>query len=128
MDNIESSSGKKYMYLFLIITLLISNVYFFIRYSSAKKSLGIITVGDEIFREGKRALRFMDLMVNLLLSGKVVTDDERIRLENAVRDIGDEAILAKWKAFTESDTEALAQKKLLELLTALIEKVDLSTN
>jgi len=124
----DSSQSNTVAYYFLIVILLLSNVYFFAIYRSAKKNAGLITVSEETFREGKRALKFMDLMVNLLLSGKVVSDDERIRLENAVRDIGDEVILAKWKAFTESDTEAMAQKKLLDLLMALIEKVEVSTN
>ena len=124
----DSSQSNTVAYYFLIVIILLSNVYFFAIYRSAKKNAGLITVSEETFREGKRALKFMDLMVNLLLSGKVVSDDERIRLENAVRDIGDEVILAKWKAFTESDTEAMAQKKLLDLLMALIEKVEVSTN
>ena len=49
--------------------------------------------------------------------------EERLRLENMVRDIDDEEILSAWMIFVESKTEADAQKNVVDLLVTLINKI-----
>ncbi|MFH1099193.1 MAG: hypothetical protein V1723_04750 [Candidatus Uhrbacteria bacterium] len=64
----------------------------------------------------------------LLIDDVLRADDEvgfetRLRLENAVREIGDEAILAQWQKFTGAKTEREAQRALVDLLGVLVGKI-----
>lgn len=71
-----------------------------------------------------KSLYFAQLFVSdFLLSDKTVGFDERLKLENAVRDIQDTEIINKWQGFTDSKDNAQAQKAAGELLNLLLNKM-----
>ncbi len=59
----------------------------------------------------------------ILLSEGVVSFDDRLKLENAVRDINDEEIMFQWEKFTENNGDAEAQKIVGIILDLLIKKI-----
>lgn len=70
-----------------------------------------------------KILDFNDLFIEKVLKAESEIDIEmRSKLENAVKDLNDEAILDKWRAFVGSRTEADAQKRMLDLLEILAKK------
>ena len=58
----------------------------------------------------------------LKVEGEVDTED-RLRLENEIRSIGDEKLLALWQTFVSSKTQADAEKNLWNLFEGLIERM-----
>lgn len=109
--------------IFIIVTglLVVGNVYFALLYASSSKELSVIKKENESFHKNEKALTFMRLFVSKVLKGNIEVDfEDRLRLENTVRDIKDDEILSSWRKFTESKTETSAQeeaKNLLEILT-----------
>lgn len=72
-----------------------------------------------------KVLDFTRMFVKQVLkSDTEVNFDTRLKLENAVRDIKDEKILAQWQAFVNSPDEAQAQRNVKELLDVLVDKVN----
>ena len=70
-------------------------------------------------------LNFSRLFVEKVLEAEAEIDFEtRLELENAVRDLNDVEILAKWNDFTKSDVEAEAQKNVRALLKVLLERME----
>lgn len=68
-------------------------------------------------------LHFARLFVDKVLTQGNVSFEERLQLENAVRDTKDEELLKLWSSFLESKTEAEAQEKVKALLTTLLKKI-----
>jgi hypothetical protein len=52
-----------------------------------------------------------------------VSFDDRLQLENMVRDLKDDAILAEWNKFVNSQTSAEAQGEVKNLLDILVLKI-----
>jgi hypothetical protein len=73
----------------------------------------------------QQAVTFLQAFVDKVLRAQgEVSFDDRLQLENMVRDLKDDAILAEWNKFVNSQTPAAAQeevKNLLELLTRKIQ-------
>src|SRR5207244_3753998 len=59
----------------------------------------------------------------VLKSNQEVSFDDRLRLENAVRDLNDPDILAKWQKFTQSQDQSEVQKSVVDLLETLVKKI-----
>jgi hypothetical protein len=53
-----------------------------------------------------------------------VSFDDRLSLENAVRDTKDTQLLAQWNSFTAAKDEAGAQQEMKSLLSLLISKMN----
>lgn len=71
-----------------------------------------------------RLINFTDLFVNqVLLAAGEVDFETRLKLENAVRGLKDEALLAEWKTFVASTNEAAAQTQVKRLLGMLLERI-----
>ncbi len=73
---------------------------------------------------GNKSLDFTQLFVqDFLLSSKTVGFEERLKLENSVRDIQDQEIFSKWQEFTNSGDNGQAQKSAGELLNLLLSRI-----
>jgi len=71
-----------------------------------------------------KILQFTNLFVNKVLQAQTeVSFDDRLKLENAVRDLNDPQILSQWEKFTNSQTESDAQQQVKNLLALLIKKI-----
>ena len=59
----------------------------------------------------------------VLQSNTEVSFDDRLKLENAVRDLNDPQILAQWEKFSNSANEADAQTQTKNLLDLIVNKI-----
>ena len=107
----------------IILILLAGNVFLGSRYIAGQKELRETQAVLTNQKINERTLEFTKLFITKVLKAEAEVDfDTRLQLENAVRDIGDEEILAQWQKFTESKTETEAQEQTKNLLSVLVEK------
>lgn len=79
----------------------------------------------ETQKTNSKVLAFTKLFLEKVLKAQAgVSFEERLRLENAARDIGDAQILAQWQKFTASTTEMSAQEEVKNLLVLLAGKIE----
>ena len=70
------------------------------------------------------AMGFLQLfMEKVLKTDKEVSFEDRLKLENAVRDINDPVVLQKWEVFIGATTEAQIQAAVKDLLQVLIDRI-----
>jgi len=110
----------------IIFLLVLGNVFFGYSYFRTYKELQTVkSVGANV-ESNKKVANFALLFIKKVLQAdKEVDFETRLSLENAVRELNDEEIMAEWQKFTGSKTEADAQnsvKRLLELLITKIQK------
>lgn len=68
---------------------------------------------------------FNKLFIEKVLKAEEKIDfEERLKLENMVRNLNDEEILIQWQKFTESKTETEAQDNVKDLLYILVNKTE----
>jgi hypothetical protein len=71
-----------------------------------------------------KVLQFADLFISKVLRAQgEISFDERLKIENAVRDTHDQAILDQWEKFVGAQDEADAREQIKNLLQLLIRKV-----
>jgi Na+-transporting NADH:ubiquinone oxidoreductase subunit NqrC len=110
--------------LIIILILLVGNVFLGIKYFSVIKELRQTQAALEIQVINDKVLEFANLFIEKVLKSETEVDFEtRLKLENAVRNLGDEEILNQWQKFTESKTESDAQAEVKNLLGMLINKI-----
>ena len=110
--------------LVLIAILLAGNAFFAMQYMAAQSQLQDTQAALTAQKVNERTLAFTKLFIeNVLQSDQEVDFDTRLLLENSVRAIGDEQILAQWKRFTESSSETQAQAEVKNLLGLLISRL-----
>lgn len=116
----------KLLLVLLGLALIAGNIYFGVKYFTARADikeartlLAAKTTNDKI-------IEFTKLFVVKVLKAEAEVDFEtRLKLENAVRDLKNEEILAQWQKFTESQTEIEAQTQVKNLLDMLVNKIKL---
>ena len=93
-------------------------------YIEVKKELQATKEALKIQKINDKNLGFTKLFIEQVLQAEKEIDFEtRLKLENAVRGIGDEEIFTQWQKFIESKTEAEAQKGVKNLLDLLVHKI-----
>ena len=123
--------NKPKIILIIILILLAGNVflgvkYFFlgVKYFSVVKELRQTKTALQTQTTNEKVLEFSKLFIKEVLKAETeVNFDTRLKLENAVKNLGDEAILNQWQKFTESKTEVQAQKEVKNLLEMLMNKI-----
>lgn len=98
----------------IVIILLASNAFFAIKYFSVQQRLdevlGSIQTNDKI-------KFFNNVFIDKVLKAQgPVSYEDRLILENAVVDTNDKKIIDQWHLLLESQTEAEAQKGVVDLL------------
>lgn len=108
----------------IILILLAANVLVGVKYFSVIKELRQTQAALEIQKTNDKVLEFTQLFIAKVLKAEAEVDFEtRLKLENAVRNLGDEAILTQWTKFVESKTEVDAQQEVKNLLEMLVNKI-----
>jgi hypothetical protein len=108
----------------VILILLAGTLFFGVKYFAAQKELQQTRVALETQKTNDKVLEFTKLFIAEVLKAKTEVDFEtRLKLENAVRNLGDEEILVRWSKFVESKTEAGAQEEVKNLLEMLVGKI-----
>ena len=117
-------SKEKTIWIIVLVILLVSNLFFFKKYSAAKKEIQEIKRPIEIQRINEEVLNFAKFFIEKVLKAEGEVDFEtRLKLETAVRELKDEEILAQWQKFVDSQTEIEAQQEVKNLLELLISKI-----
>lgn len=120
------NNPKVLLLIVLAFALLAGNVFLGIQYTASQKELKETQGALKVQNINGKTLAFTQLFIEKVLKSESEVDfDTRLQLENAVRGIGDEEILAQWQKFTESKTEAEAQQQVKNLLELLVRKVEM---
>jgi hypothetical protein len=110
--------------LIIIIVLLISNFYVFLQYLLVRGEVIQLRNAVTAQKINAKTLVFTKLFIKKVLKAEGEIDYEtRFRLESAVRDLNDEAILSQWQKFVDSKTEGDAQTAVKNLLDTLADKI-----
>lgn len=116
--------NKPKIILTLILVLLAGNAFFGVEYFSVAKELRQTQTIRETQETNDKVLEFTKLFIEEVLKAEAEVDFEtRLKLENAVRNLEDEEILAQWSKFVESKTEDGAQIEVKNLLEMLVNKI-----
>jgi len=111
----------KVLIIILGICLIGSNLFFTYRYFSVTKELELTTEKQKI---NISVLYFTQLfMAKVLRGGEVVSFDDRLQLENAVRDLSDKEIFGSWEKFTKAKDQAEVQTDFYDLFDLLLKKI-----
>ncbi len=124
INNPITTNRKSKMVAAAIVLLVAGNILFGVQYflqaAETKKLQGQL----ESQKTKEQAVLFLNLFVQKVLkTDKEVSFEDRLKLENAIRDINDPVLLQKWEAFTGGTNEFEIQKGVKDLLEALAKKI-----
>jgi Na+-transporting NADH:ubiquinone oxidoreductase subunit NqrC len=110
--------------LIIILILLVGAVFFGVKYVASAKNLKEAQAKLSSQQTNHKVLEFAMLFIENVLKAEGEVDFEmRLQLENAVRNLNDAEIMARWTEFVESKTEAEAQNAVKNLLEILFKKI-----
>ena len=110
----------------ITLALAATSSYFWIKLSATEIELRVTREVSGIVVKKPRAdvLSFAKTFVEKVLAAEgEISFEDRLKLENDVRELNDEEILNQWMMFAESNTEEVAQKEVINLLSLLLEKI-----
>ena len=114
---------KNRLYTIFVAVLFVGLVYFAWQYFSLLREMQSVERAVNGQQINKKVLNFSELFINnVLQGGKTVTFDQRLELENAVRDIKDPDIYAAWQKFTNSKDQEETQQNFYNLFSLLLKK------
>ena len=108
----------------LLVVLVSGNIFFSIQYTENLKQQQMQkedSIGTNI-----QVSRFLKLFVDVVLNtevGKTISYDNRVKLENDVREIKDADVIKSWDKFVESTDAKVAQKNAASLMKMLTNKL-----
>lgn len=116
--------NKRVVWLVVFGALLIGNVFFGIRYYLISAEVRNFQIETQKTQINGRMLDFTSLFIEKVLQANTAVNfDTRLSLENAVRNLNDQEILAEWNTFIKSSTEQVAQDNVKKLLSTLVSKI-----
>jgi len=108
------------IFVFLLFGVIILGIqcYFLMSQQKAlEKELSNQKTNDKI-------VSFLDLFIEKVLqSNQDISFEDRLKLENGVRDLNDSEILSLWETFTQATTADEVQTYCKNLLEALVKKI-----
>lgn len=114
----------KLIYIVVIVVLSVGIMASLVGYYSVSVELSTTKAELAMQNNNKLTLDFLGMFVKKVIKAdKEIGFEDRLELENAVRRLGDVAILAQWKKFTDSKTESEAQNNTKDLLDILVGKI-----
>jgi len=117
--------NKVRLFVITVITLLLaSNVCLGVLYTLSRLESNQAQSQLKSQENHEKAIFFAKLFIEKVLLGEGTVDfEDRLRLENAVRDINDQKIFNEWQTFTKSESDKETQSSAGELLEMLFDKV-----
>lgn len=109
----------------LMLTLVAGNIFFSIQYMEGIKQQS----NQEDQQQTKateriQTARFMKLFIDTVLNTKeVISFENRVKLENDIRQLGDKALTTQWEAFIASQDPKSAQGEAVKLMSMLGSKM-----
>ena len=109
----------------LMLILVIGNIFFSIQYMETMTAQSNKdTAEQEKVMERLQTARFMKFFIDTVLNTKgEITYDDRVKLENDVRQLGDKSITTQWEAFVNSKDTKTAQEVAVKLMAMLSSKM-----
>jgi hypothetical protein len=105
------------------VVLVASDVIFISKYTSASARANTAESALSKTQSNGKILDFTSLFIDKVLqSNAEISFDDRLVMENAVRDLKDPEISAEWQKFVKSSDEKSAQIEVTNLLKMLVEK------
>ena len=107
------------------ITLLIAgNIYLGVQLFLCKTELNRANESLYTKQINEKTLVFAKLFVDKVLKGGSEVDfEDRLSLENSVREINDQEIFDQWQKFVKSGNDSQAQQEVAKLFTMLLNKI-----
>jgi hypothetical protein len=116
--------NNKRVSLILVIALIITNFLWAWVYFGAWSKLIDLRSSEQIATINAKTASFFKMFTDdVLMAEQEVNFDTRLKLENAVRDLKDNQVLAQWDKFINSRTEIEAQQEVKKLLSVLADKI-----
>ncbi len=104
--------------------LIFGNIFFGLQYYFAAKTNAQLQQQLQTRQVNVKIVNFLNLfIVKVLKSNTEISFEDRLKLENAVRDINDPQILATWQKFTAGTNETEVQAGVKDLLQILASKI-----
>jgi hypothetical protein len=95
-------------------------------YVAMKNRLAVSEGVLQAYKYNNGALSFTRLFIEKVLEAEgEVSFEDRLQLENQMRDLKDAEVTSAWNAFTQAQTEMQAQTAVKKLLKLLIGKVQI---
>ena len=106
----------------LMLVLLVGNIFFSIQYiESIKRDAN---VKDDTTAERVLVARYLNFFIKTVLNTQgTISFEDRVKLENDIRQIHDAELTAQWEAFVASKDSKTAQQNSVKLMTALTGKL-----
>lgn len=105
----------------LMLTLLAGNIFFSIQYVENVKQQVAREEADQL--KGAQRLqtaRFMKYFIDTVLNTKgTISFEDRVKLENDVRQLHNDAITKEWETFVNSKEAKMAQESAVRLMSML---------
>jgi hypothetical protein len=105
----------------LMLVLVALNIFFSAQYISNINSENELIEQQALKTEERiETAKFLKLFVEKVLgTNGVVSFEDRVKLENDVRALGDEQVITQWEAFVDSQDGEEAQQKAILLMSLL---------
>lgn len=111
----------KVLIIILFTSLVISNVFFAVKYFVVIKEMDAVEQKQQINSD---VLSFTKLFVDKVLRGnKEVSFEDRLQLENSIRALKDKEAFACWEKFTKATDQTEVQSNFYELFSLLLGKI-----
>jgi hypothetical protein len=108
----------------IISVLAAAVIYLSIQNFLLVKELNFLKANYKAQQTNEKAAAFAKLFVDkILLSSGTINFEDRLQLENSVRNLADKEIFEKWQQFTASKGDAETQKIVGGILELLINKI-----
>lgn len=109
----------------LMVILVVMNIWFTVQYTQSINKENVAAEEEAIKIEARlENAQFMKLFVDSVLgTNGVISFEDRVRLENDVRALGDADLLNAWEIFVESEDSETAQKNAVRLMSLLSNKM-----
>jgi|TARA_B100001964_G_C13817699_1_gene415936 hypothetical protein len=126
MNEITHDSIRSHpLFILLIVLVFAFSIFLLFQNLSLKKENTAILLGQTLPSKNLEVVNFTnDFTETVLKSSGNVDLEDRLRLENDVREIGNDEILNAWKVFVQSSNEIESQRNVVLLIEALVHNID----
>ena len=115
-------TNKKFI--IIIIVLVVCSIALGFGYWNAERQLQVVKNESSKVETNAKVVDFTSMFIkDVLQASKEVDFETRLKLENSVRDLNDNEIMAGWQSFIGSKTEQEAQNNVKSLLEILVSKI-----
>ena len=109
----------------LMLILVAGNIFFSIQYMDGIQQQSTKDSQEEAKSvERLQTARFLKLFIDTVLNTKeLISFENRVKLENDIRQLGDKALTTQWETFVASKDTKLAQEAAVKLMSMLGSKM-----